>query len=380
VKLDFALSEEQEILRRAARNFLTKRCPKSLVRECQESDKGYSLELWQEIASLGWLGLVFPEDYGGAGMSFLDLAILLEEMGRACLPVPFFSTVVLGGLPIFDTGSEEQKRAYLPKVAKGELILTLALTEPSARFDANSLTVTGTAEQDGYVISGIKLFVPDAHVADFMLVVARSGVQTGPEDGITIFITDAKSPGISCELLNTIAGDKLCRIDFDHVKVPRGEILGQMNQGWGGVERMMRRAALAKCCEMIGATHRVLEMTLDYARTRTQFGHPIGSFQAIQHHCADMAIDVEGSRLITYRAAWMLSEGKPCTKEIAMAKAWTADAYRRTVALGHEIHGAIGFTMDHDLQFFTRRTVAADVSFGDASFHREMIAREIGLK
>ena len=378
--MDFALSEEQEMLKRAARDFLTERCPKSLVREWQEGEEGYSPELWHEMARLGWLGLVFPEQYGGAGMSFLELALLLEEMGRACLPSPFFSTVILGGWPIMDIGSEGQKQTYLPKIAEGELILTLALTEPSARYDAAAVMVMGTADDGGYVIDGTKLFVPDAHVADFMLVVARTGVETEPEDGITIFIVDTKSPGTSCTLLKTLAGDKLCKIDFDQVKVPKEEILGQLNQGWREVEKIICRAAVAKCCEMVGAAERVLEMTLEYARTRTQFEHPIGSFQAIQHYCANMAIDVAGSRSITYRAAWMLGRGIPCRKEVAMAKAWTANAYRRTIALSHQIHGAVAFTTDHDLHFFTRRAKAAEVSFGDISFHRERIAREIGLK
>jgi len=378
--MDFALSEEQEMLKTAARDFLTERCPKTLVKEWQESEAGYSPELWQEMAGLGWMGLVFPEEYGGAGMSFLDLAVLLEEMGRACLPGPFFPTVILGGLPILDIGSEEQKRTYLPKIATGELIFTLALTEPSARYDAASVMTTAEAYEDEYIINGTKLFVPDAHIADGMLVLARTDMEAKPEEGITIFVIDAQSPGISCTPLKTITGDKLCKIDFDQVRVPKQNILGRLNQGWSEAEKIIYRAAVAKCCEMVGAAQQVLEMTLDYAKTRTQFGRPIGSFQAVQHHCANMAIDVEGSRSITYQAAWMLSQGLPCTKEVAMAKAWTANAYRRITALSHQIHGAIAFTADHDLHLFTRRTKAGEVSFGDISFYQEKVAQEIGLE
>jgi len=378
--MDFALSEEQEMLKKAARDFLTERCPGTLVKEWQESEKGYSPELWQEMARLGWMGLVFPERYGGAGMSFFDLAVLLEEMGRACLPSPFFSTVVLGGLPVLDTGSQKQKRAFLPRIASGELIFTLALTEPSAKYDAASIMVPAIADGDEYVISGTKLFVPEAHIADYMLVLARTDMKAKPEEGVTIFIVAAKSQGIGCTLLKTIAGDKLCKVDFERVKVPKPSILGQLNRGWRQAEKIIHRAAVAKCCEMVGAAQKVLEMTLDYARTRIQFGRPIGSFQAIQHHCANMAIDVEGSKFITYKAAWMLSEGIPCTKEVAMAKAWTANAYRRTIALSHQIHGAIAFTTDHDLHLFTRQAKAAEVSFGDISFYREKVAQEIGLQ
>jgi len=378
--MDFTFSEEQEMLRTAARDFLAEKCPKTLVKEWQESEKGYSSELWQEMAGLGWMGLLFPEKYGGAGMSFLDLAVLLEEMGRACLPAPFFSSVILGGLPILDAGSEEQKQTYLPKIAGGELIFTLALTEPSARYEANSIMTMAEAHEDEYVISGTKLFVPDAHIADYMLVLAKTDTKAEPEEGMTIFIVDAKSSEIGCTLLKTIAGDKLCKVDFDRVRVPQQDILGQLNQGWSEVEKMIQRAAVAKCCELVGAAQQVLEMTLDYAKTRMQFDRPIGSFQAIQHHCANMAIDVEGSRSITYQAAWMLSEGLPCTKEVAMAKAWTANAYRRITALSHQIHGAIAFTTDHDLHLFTKRAKAGEVIFGDISFYQEKVAQEIGLE
>ncbi|MFC2122834.1 acyl-CoA dehydrogenase family protein [Bacteroidota bacterium] len=377
--MDFILSEEQEMLRKTARDFLAERCPKSLVREWQESDKGYSLELWQEMASLGWLGLVFPEEYGGNGMSFLELAVLLDEMGRACLPSPFFSTVVLGGLPILDIGSEEQKQAYLPRIAKGRLIFTLALTEPSARYDADAIMVTAAANEGEYIINGTKLFVSDAHVSDFVIVIAKTGLSGKSEDGITGFIVDTKSPGIGCTLLKTTAGDKLSKIDFNQVSVRREDILGKLNQGWGEVENILSRSAVAKCCEIVGSVQQVLEMTVDYARTRRQFGQPIGSFQSIQNHCANMAIDVESSRYITYRAAWMLAMNIPCRKEAAMAKAWTADAYLRAVSLSHQVHGAVAFTIDHDLNYHTRRIKAAEVSFGDTGFHLERVAQEIGL-
>jgi len=378
--MDFTLAEEQEMLKNTARSFLAERCPKTLVGEWQASESGYSPELWQEMAAMGWMGLVFSEEYGGAGMSFLDLAVLLEEMGRACLPGPFLATVVLGGLPILHTGSREQQQTYLPGIASGELIFTLALTEPSARYDAASIMTAAVAEGGDYVVSGTKLFVPDAHLADYMLVLARTDTESSPKEGITIFIVDAKSAGISCRQLKTLAGDKLGEVTFERVKVPGRNILGRLNQGWGETERILEWAAVAKCCEMLGGAQQVLEMTVEYAKTRMQFDRPIGSFQAVQHHCANMAIDVESSRVITDRAAWLLSEGMPGSKEVAMAKAWTADAYRRVVALSHQVHGAIAFTTDHDLHFYTRRAKAGEVSFGDIGFHRERVAREIGLK
>ncbi|GAG98474.1 unnamed protein product, partial [marine sediment metagenome] len=290
-----------------------------MVKEIEESELGYSPELWKEVAGLGWMGLAFPEKYGGSDMSFLDLAILLEEMGRACLPGPYFSTVVLGGLTILDIGSEEQKQEYLPKIASGEAIFTLALTEPSASYDATSIETKAIADKDGYIINGTKLFVPDANVAHYMLVVARTEAKSKAEEGITIFIVDAKSPGISHTVLKTIANDKLCEVVFDQLKVPKENILGELNQGWKEVQKIIQRAAVAKCCEMVGCIQQALDMTVDYAKERKQYDRPIGSFQVIQHYCADMATDVDGTRLSTYQAAWMLSEGLPCTQEVAIA-------------------------------------------------------------
>ena len=374
--MKLTLTEEQEMIKKTACDFLADKCPKTFVKQMEESETGYSRELWQEMAELGWMGLAFPEKYGGGDMNFLDLAVLLEEMGRACLPGPFFSTVVLGGLPILDVGSEEQKQEYLPKLIRGEKIFTLALTEPGYQnYDASSVTVEATPDDGNYIINGTKLFVPDANIADYLICVAR----TKPENGITIFLADTKNPRINCTVLKTVAGDKLCEVVFDQMPVPKANILGQLNQEWSAVQRIIERAAVGKCCEMVGNIQRVLEMTVDYAKERKQFDRPIGSFQIIQHYCADMATDIDGARFSTYQAAWMLSEGLPCTKEVAIAKAWIGEASQRVVALAHQIHGAIGVTLEHDLHFYTKRAKAAELAFGDADFYREVVASEMGL-
>ncbi|MBI2288183.1 MAG: acyl-CoA/acyl-ACP dehydrogenase [Chloroflexi bacterium] len=377
--MNFTLSEEQEMLKKIARDFLIDKCPKTLVREMVADEKGYSPEVWREMARLGWVGLAFPEKYGGNGMSFLDLAVLLEEMGRACLPSPFFSTVVLGGLPILEAGSEEQKQQYLPRIGSGETIFTLALTETSARYDAASINVKAMADKETYVISGTKLFVPDAHIADYLLCVARTNEAAATENGITLFIVDARSQGIKSTVLRTIAGDKLCEVVFDRVRVPGKNILGRLDGGWSVISRVIEQAAVAKCCEMVGAMQQVLEMTVAYAKERKQFDRHIGSFQAIQHYCANMATDVDGSRFTTYQAAWMLSEGLPCAKEVAIAKAWAGEAYSRVSTLAHQVHGAIGCTIDHDLQFYTKQGKAAALTFGDGDFYREIVAQKMGL-
>jgi len=377
--MDLGLSEEQEMLKTSARDFLQKECPKKLVKQLDESDEGYSPELWQKIAGLGWLGLMFPDKYGGSGGSFLDLVVLLEEMGYNILPGPFFSTVVLGGPTILAAGNKEQKRELLPGIASGEIILTLALTEPSVGYDASSVKTTAVAHNGEYVINGTKLFVPDANVADLLLCVARTKEAENPEDGITIFLVDAKSPGVDCTLLKTLARDKQCEVLFNNASVPKENILGELDQGWPVVQDALQKATVAKCAEMVGGAQAALDMAVAYAKERIQFNRPIGSFQAIQHYCANMVSDVDGSRFVTYKAAWKVSEGLPATMDVAVAKAWTSEAYRRVTLLAHQIFGAIGFTMDHDLHLYYRRAKASEMMFGDSAFQRAIVSRELGL-
>ncbi|MBM4446684.1 MAG: acyl-CoA dehydrogenase [Chloroflexi bacterium] len=377
--MELGLSEEQEMLKTSARDFLQKECPKQLVRQLDESDTGYSSELWQKMAKLGWTGLVFPEKYGGSGGSFLDLIVLLEEMGHNILPGPFFSTVVLGGLTVLAAGSEEQKKDILPKIASGDMLLTLALTEPSARYDAPSVKTKAVAGTDGHVINGTKLFIPDANVADYILCVARTKKGKNPEDGITIFLVNAKSPGVKGTLLKTLARDKQCEVVFDNVSVPQSNILGKPDQGWPTVKDTLQKATVAKCAEMVGGAQAALEMAVQYAKDRVQFNRPIGSFQAIQHYCANMVTDVDGARFITYKAAWKVNEGLPSDMDVAIAKAWTSEACGRVTLLAHQIFGAIGFTMDHDIHLYYRRAKAGEIMFGDGDFQRAIVAQELGL-
>jgi alkylation response protein AidB-like acyl-CoA dehydrogenase len=377
--MDLGLSEEQEMLRKSARDFLRRECPKQLVRQLDESEEGYSPELWRKMAELGWMGLVFPEKYGGSGHNFLDLAILLEEMGYNILPGPFFSTVVLGGLTILAAGNEEQKMEFLPKIACGEMILSFALAEPTASYDAASVRSRGIARDGGYVISGTKLFVLNANVADYILCVARTKETKDPEDGISLFLVDGRSPGVKCTLLKTLARDKQCEVIFENVTISGGRVVGKKDEGWPIVKDILQKAAVAKCAEMVGGAQAALDMAVNYARERVQFGRPIGSFQAIQHYCANMAMDVSGSRFVTYKAAWKVSEGLPSALDAAIAKVWLSEAYGRVALSAHQIFGAIGFTMDHDIHLYYRQAKAGEVIFGGADFHRAIVARELGL-
>ena len=374
--MDLGLNEAQQMLKNSAQEFLEAECPDTYVREMEEDENGYTSEMWQKLAEQGWLGLIIPEKYGGVELEFQDLAILLDEMGRYMLPGPYFSNVVLGGMSIMDSGTEEQKQEYLPRLAEGQIIVTLALNEPSGRWDAEGIQLSATENGDDYTLNGTKLFVPNAHVSDYIVVAARTG---SGENDISLFIVSSQTNGVNQTLLKTIASDRQSEVSFDNVSVSSSSLLGEKNQGWKTIEKVLKWGAIGKCAEMSGGGQSVLDMTVEYAKQRTQFGRPIGTFQAIQHHCANMATDVEGAKFITYQAAWMLSEGLPADREVAMAKAWVSDSYKRVCALGHQSHGAIGFTKEHNMQLYSRRAKAAELAFGDSDLHLDKVAEIIGL-
>jgi alkylation response protein AidB-like acyl-CoA dehydrogenase len=377
--MDLELTEEQSILRSSAQNFLKKECPPSLMKEMKDDERGYPPELWDKMIELGWLGVIIPEEYGGIGGDFLDLSIILGAMGEVCCPGPYFSTVVLGGLAILSAGSDEQKQIYLPKLTNGDLILSLAMTEPGAWYGTSSITTRATPDGDDYIIDGTKLFVENAHISDFILCAARTDEGGTPEEGLTLFLVDGKSPGIRCTLLETLAYDKQCEVVFDKVRVPGENIIGEPGQALDMLEDLQERAAVAKCAEMVGGLQTTFDMTVAYAKEREQFGRAIGSFQAVQHHCANMVIDVDGARFITYQAAWRIAQGLPASMEASMAKALTSEASKRVTRLGHQIHGAVSFCEEHDLHLFYRKAKAGEVAFGDGDYHLEKVAQQLGL-
>ena len=374
--MDLGLNEAQQMLKNSAQEFLEAECSKDYVREMEEDERGYTPELWQKLAEQGWLGLIIPEKYGGVELEYQDLIVLLEEMGRYMLPGPYFSTVVMGGMTITDAATEEQKQEYLPRIAEGQIIVTLAINEPSGRWDPEGIELTASENGEKWVLNGTKLFVPNAHVSDYIVVAARTG--DGAND-ISLFIVSTQAKGVEETLLQTIASDRQSEVIFNNVEISSADLLGEKNAGWSTIEKVLQWGAIGKCAEMTGGGQEVLDMTVEYAKQRTQFGRPIGTFQAIQHHCANMATDVEGSKFITYQAAWRLSEGLPADREVAMAKAWVSEAYRRVCALGHQSHGAIGFTKEHNMQLYSRRAKAAELAFGDADLHLDKVSEILGL-
>jgi alkylation response protein AidB-like acyl-CoA dehydrogenase len=379
--MDFGFNADQEMLRATARKFLDNECASDFVRARMAEAPGFTEEFWTKLAEQGWLGLVYPEQYGGAGLGFVDLTVLMEEMGRAVMPGPFFSTVLLGGLTILEAGTDAQKKEWLTRIAGGQARVTLAWTEPSARWDAAGVTTTATASGGGFTLSGTKLFVPDAHVAHAIVVVARTTDGKNPEDGISLFLVPADTRGVSVTLLPTMDQTrKLCEVKLDNVGVPGSALLGPKDGGFTPLSRVAQRATVALCAEMCGGAQKVLDMTTEYAKIRIAFGKPIGSYQGVKHKAADMLVDVENAKSLTYYAAWAVDENVPeAGLAASMAKAYASDAFRKVSGAGIQLHGGIGFTWEHDLHLYFKRAKSSEFTFGDATYHREKVAQLINL-
>jgi alkylation response protein AidB-like acyl-CoA dehydrogenase len=378
--MDFGFSEEQEMLRSSARDFLAKEAPMTYVRKMMEDEVGFTGDLWKKMADLGWMGLILPEEHGGSGLDFVDLIVVLEEMGRVVLPGPFFSTVVLGGVALLEGGSAALKQELLPALATGDLKLTLAQLEPSGRWGADGIGLEARKDGADYVLAGTKLFVPDAHVADHLVVAARAPGSSGT-DGITLFLVNAKAAGVAMTQLKTMDQTRrLSEVVLTNVRVPADRVLGTPGAGWKLLDRIVDRGKVGLCAEMCGGAQKVLEMSVDYAKVREQFGKPIGSFQAIQHKCANMLVEVESSKSVTYYAAWAVANDvAEAPLAAAMAKAYCSDAYRHVSGEGIQIHGGIGFTWEHDMHIYFKRAKSSEVTFGDATWNRELVAQHIDL-
>jgi alkylation response protein AidB-like acyl-CoA dehydrogenase len=379
--MEFGLTQEQEMIRGQAAEFLKNECPMSFVRELMKSKQGHSEELWGKMSAMGWLGLILPEEYGGSDLSFVELVVVLEEMGRALLPGTYFSSVVLAGLALLEAGSEEQKNRWLVPLAEGKLKATFALTEPDGRWVAASVSARAERSDRGYLINGTKLFVPDAEVADLIICALRTSDSTRPEDGITLFAIDRDTRGLNITPLKTMDETRrLHEVSFEKLLIPANQVIGITDRGWPVIESVIDRATVGLCAEMVGGAQRVLDMCVEFSRSRVQFGRPIGSFQATQHKCADMLLLTESARSAVYAAACAVSEKKNDVGLLAsIAKAYTSDAYTRVAGEGIQIHGGMGFTWEHDAHLYFKRAKSDEVTFGDASYHRERVARLIGL-
>jgi alkylation response protein AidB-like acyl-CoA dehydrogenase len=368
--MDFDLSKPQKLLKETAREFLARECKPERVRALMDTETAHDDRLWQSIADQGWTGLSIAEENGGLGLGLVELAVVAEEMGRACLPGPFISTLAASAL-IERAGSADQRAKYLEAIAAGELKATVALLEESATWDANAVKLEARREGGNLHLTGRKLFVADASVADLLICVARSG------DSLSLLPVERESQGVHVKLMPSMDGTrKLYEVGFDGVIVAEADALGADGDTRGALRGALEVGCAALCAEMVGGMQWVLDATVEYAKTRQQFGRAIGSFQAVQHQCADMLLMTESARSAAYYAAWALTENDPgASLAVSIAKAYCSDAYREVANRGVQVHGGIGFTWEHDLQLYYKRSKSSETLFGDATFHRERIAR-----
>jgi len=367
--MEFELSKPQQLLRESARDLCKRECPPRRVRDLMAGPTAFDANLWQTLVDQGWLGLHLPESEGGLGLGLVELAVVAEEMGRTCMPGPYLATLWAATL-LSRAGNAEQRARYLEPILAGSLRATVALLEPEASWDLDDVQLHVVEGKEGYRLTGRKVWVLDAADTGLIVCVGKQG------DRLTLLSVHPDAPGVTITATPGLdATRKLCHIDFKDVVIPAGEVLDSGDKAREALEHSLQVATVAVCAEIVGLSQWVLEATVEYAKTRQQFGKPIGTFQAVQHQCADMLLLAESARSATYFAAWALSANAPeASRAIAIAKAYASDAGREVCHRGIQVHGGIGFTWEHDLHLFFKRAKANEVLFGDASFHRERLA------
>jgi len=374
--MDFSFTPDQQLLRQSVRAFLEEKVSTKVVRQLVDDPLGYSEPLWSELATLGWLGLLFPEQYGGSGLGMVELALVLEEMGRAAFPSPYFPSVVLAGSALNFAGNPAQKEKLLTGIAAGRVKATLAFLDGSLNWGPGGISMKAERRGSGFVLRGVKRFVPWAHVSDVILVAARTSGGTGSE-GISLFLVDRTTPGVSVAPVKGIdLTTRWAEVFFAEAEVPTDALVGPQGRAWPALETTLQRAAVGAAAEMLGAARRCLEMSTEYAKVREQFGQPIGSFQAIKHKCAEMLLEVENTHSAVYYAAWALDANAPDAAVAAsVAKSYVGDAARRVCGEAIQVHGGIGFTWEYDLHLYFKRAKALEPLYGDQEHHRELIVQ-----
>jgi alkylation response protein AidB-like acyl-CoA dehydrogenase len=371
--MNFAFTEEQDELRKTVRAFLESKSPETAVREQMETEAGYDAAVWSQMGEqMGLQGLSIPEEYGGSGYGFVELGIVLEEMGRALLCAPFYASVVLAANTLLHSGDDAAKKAHLPGIANGETIATVAFTEPSGKWDEAGITMEATAAGDGFTLTGTKMFVLDGHTASLVIVAART------PKGVSLFAVDGSASGLTRTALSTMDQTrKQAKLEFS--KTP-ATLIGTEGGGWQVLSTVLDLAAVGLAAEQVGGAQKVLEMAVEYAKVRVQFGRPIGSFQAIKHKCADMLLEVESAKSAAYYGMWCASEMNDELPSVAsLAKAYCSEAYFHATAENIQIHGGIGFTWEHPAHLYFKRAKSSELLFGDPTYHRELLAQRIGI-
>jgi alkylation response protein AidB-like acyl-CoA dehydrogenase len=371
--MNFAFTEEQDELRSTIRAFMEAKSSEEAVREQMETEKGFDADVWKQMAEqMGLQGLHIPEEFGGSGFGFVELGIVLEEMGRALLCAPFFSSVVLAANTLLHSGDDAAKAAHLPGIASGETIATLAYTEPSGKWDESGITMAASGSAGSYTLTGTKSFVIDGHTADLIIVAARTGA------GVSLFTVSGDAAGLTRTPLSTMDQTrKQAKLDFSNTPAT---LLGTEGKGWDVLSTVLDLAAVGLAAEQVGGAQFVLEMAVQYAKDRVQFGRPIGSFQAIKHKCADMLLEVESAKSAAYYGLWCASEmNDELASTASLAKAYCSEAYFHATAENIQIHGGIGFTWEHPAHLYFKRAKSSELMFGDPTYHRELLATRIGI-
>jgi alkylation response protein AidB-like acyl-CoA dehydrogenase len=368
----FGFSEDQQELRSTAARFLEEKSSSDKVRELMEGQDGFDEGTWKQMADLGWFGMAIPESYGGIGFGFVEVTVLMEEMGKRLLPSPYFSSVVLAANAILNAGTEDQKKELLPGIADGTTRGALAFVEPSGKWELDSIEAAASGSGDSYTITGTKSYVIDGGTANLLVVAAKSG------SGVSLFTVDPDAEGVTRTPLQTLdMTRKQAKIEFNNTPA---KLLGSEGAGTDALQKTLDQAAAALTAEMVGGAQACLDASTSYAKERYQFGRPIGSFQAIKHKCANMLMEVEMARSAAYYAGWAAAED-PDELPLAasLAKAYCSDAYFHAAAENIQIHGGIGFTWEHDAHLYFRRAKSSEIYLGDATYHRELVAQKLGV-
>ena len=375
--MDFGLSEEQDLLQSSAKEFLMQECPPPFVRALLDDQDGFSPELHRKMAELGWTGVLVPEKYSGLGLSMLDAALLLEEMGRAVVPGPFLFSSVLATFAIMQGGSAGQKKAWLPRLASGDAIGTLAFLEASDRLDAAGITLKAKKKYGDYTLSGTKMFVPFALIADVLVVAVRTSNEG--EKGVSLVLVERDAPGLTIKPLDIF--DRTRRVSEVHFNnVPISGFLSKEGKGWKLLARLQDMACIALAADSLGGAQQALHMAVEYTKVREQFNSPIASFQALKHMAAEMVSEIEPARsLVWYAAHAFATRSRETSRAASVAKARLSDVYSRTTNRAVQMHGGMGFTWEHDMHFWFKRAKWNEFAFGDATYHRERIAKFDGF-
>ena len=375
MSLDLRLTESEEMLKKTALDFVRRDAPKEVIQDLQESDTGYTQELWRKVVEMGWPGLIIPVQYGGFGNSLTSAGVLFEALGTGPLPGPYFSSGILSSLIILEAGTEEQKQRILPAIAKGEQILTLALTEPEYSWEPGAVQTNVNSKNGDFVLDGLKLFTMDAQAATHFIVVARTGKGADTARGISLFLVDRESDGLSVRRLPGFLSGRTFEVKLDSVKVPSADMLGDKDEGWQALEQGIAKSIPVLCAYKVGGCQAVVEMALEYSRLRIQFGTAIGRFQRVQDMIIEMVDHSDAARWTTYESLWKLDTQRPAAESIHLAKAVSSEAYWQVCSLAHRVFSGISYSKEHPTSFHTRASRSLYSYLGEPSYHRQQLAR-----